>query len=184
MSSWSRKAGFAGVAIFAATAYAVAQMPDHARMHQQMNSGAPGQQQMMPQDGVRGQTMHGQHGMMMGGEISGQPPSMPGQEAFGTIQEIVRTLEADPTTDWSKVNIAALREHLIDMDEVTMRAVATERPLDNGVEIVVTGTGRTLDGIKRMVPAHVHELSHLGWSAKTEDLPNGVKLIAAPTPSR
>ena len=183
MSSWSWKAGFAGVAIFAATAYAVAQMPDHARMHQQMNSGAPGQQQMMPQDGMRGQMMHGQHGMMMGGEISGQP-TMPGQEAFGTIQEIVRMLEADPTTDWSKVNISALREHLIDMDEVTMRAVATERPLDNGVEIAVTGTGRTLDGIKRMVPAHVHELSQLGWNAKTEDLPNGVKLIVTSTDAK
>ena len=34
----------------------------------------------------------------------------------------MRILEADPTTDWSKVNIGALREHLIDMDEVTMRA--------------------------------------------------------------
>ena len=54
-------------------------------------------------------------------------PTMPGQEAFGTIQEIVRILEADPATDWSKVNIAALREHLIDMDEVTMRADARER---------------------------------------------------------
>ena len=52
-----------------------------------------------------------------GGE--GLVPTMPGQEAFGTIQEIVRMLEADPATDWSKVNIGALREHLIDMDEVT-----------------------------------------------------------------
>ena len=80
-------------------------------------------------------------------------PTMPGQEVFGTIQEIVRILEADPTTDWSKVNIAALREHLIDMDEVTMRAAASERALDNGVEIAVTGDGRTLDAIKRMLPA-------------------------------
>ena len=104
-------------------------------------------------------------------------PTMPGQEAFGTIQEIVRILEADPTTDWSKVNIAALREHLIDMDEVTMRAVATERALDNGIEIAVTGDGRTLDAIKRMVPAHAHELAAIGWQAKTEDLPNGVKLV-------
>ena len=68
-------------------------------------------------------------------------PTMPGQEAFGTIQEIVRILEADPATDWSKVNIGALREHLIDMDEVTMRARASERALDNGVEITVTGAG-------------------------------------------
>ena len=114
------------------------------------------------------QPMHGSEAAM---------PTMPGQEAFGTIQEIVRILEADPTTDWSKVNIAALREHLIDMDEVTMRAVATERPLSNGVEITVTGEGRTRDAIKRMVPAHTHELVALGWQAGTEDLPNGVKLI-------
>jgi hypothetical protein len=27
-----------------------------------------------------------------------------------------------------------------------------------------------------MVPAHARELSQTGWNAKTEDLPNGVKL--------
>ena len=58
-----------------------------------------------------------------------------------------------------------------------MRAHATERALDNGIEITVTGEGRTLSAIKRMVPAHAHELAALGWDAKTEDLPNGVKLI-------
>jgi len=104
-------------------------------------------------------------------------PTMPGQDAFGTIQEIVRLLEADPATDWSKVNITALREHLIDMDEVTMRARANERALDNGLEITVTGQGRTLAAIKRMVPAHAHELASLGWSAKTQEIPTGVKLV-------
>ncbi len=113
---------------------------------------------------------------MMRDETNGQPV-MPGQEVFGTIQEIVRILEADPKTDWSKVNISALREHLIDMDEVTMRAAATQRSLDNGIEMTITGEGRTLEGIKRMVPAHARELSQLGWSATTEDLSNGVKLV-------
>ena len=180
MSSWSLKVGFAGVVIVAATAYAVAQMPDHARMHGMM--GNPDQQQMMQSGGMRDQMMQGRH-KMMGGEATGQPV-MPGQEAFGTIQEIVRMLEADPKTDWSKVNISALREHLIDMDEVTMRASATERSLDNGIEIAVTGEGRTLDGIKRMVPAHIHELSQLGWNAKTEDLSNGVKLTVTSTDAK
>jgi hypothetical protein len=192
MSLWSWKAGLAGVAIVAATAFAAAQMANHPPMHEQMNSGDHGQQQMMPQNGMQGRMMHGQHGMeggmgehgmMMGSEASG-PPVMPGQEAFGTIQEIVRILEADPATDWSKVNISALREHLIDMDEVTMRAAATERTLDNGVEITVTGEARTLDAIKRMIPAHVRELSQLGWNAKTEDLPNGVKLTVTSTDAR
>ena len=159
MSSWSWKAGLAGVALLAATAYAAAQM-----------SGHPG---MMP--GHSGM-MSGHPGMMgMQGGLSGQP-TLPGQDAFGAIQEVVQILESDPTTDWSKVNIAALREHLIDMNEVTLHAAATERPLDNGVEITVTGEGRTLEAIKRMVPAHVGELVKIGWNAKTEDLPNGVKL--------
>lgn len=119
-------------------------------------------------DGNHAQHMHGNEAEM---------PTMPGQEAFGTIQEIVRILEADPTTNWSKVNITALRDHLIDMDEVTMRAAASERALGNGIEITVTGTGRTRDAIQRMVPAHAHELAALGWQARTEDLPNGVKLV-------
>jgi hypothetical protein len=192
MSLWSWKAGLAGVAMVAATAYAAAQMPDHHRMHGQINPGDSGQQQMMRQHGTQGQMMHGQHGMeggmgphgmMMGSEASGQP-IMPGQEAFGTIQEIVRILEADPATDWSKVNISALREHLIDMDEVTMRATAAERALDNGVEIAVTGEGRTLDAIKRMVPAHARELSQFGWNAKTEEVSNGVKLTVISTDAK
>ena len=57
--------------------------------------------------------------------------------ARGLLQDrfIPRLLEADPATDWSKVNIGALREHLIDMNEVTLHAAAHEKPLDNGVEI-------------------------------------------------
>jgi hypothetical protein len=101
---------------------------------------------------------------------------MAGQDAFGTIAEVVQMLEADPATDWSKVNIAALREHLIDMNEVTLRAAANQRALDNGVEIAVTGEGRTLEAIKRMVLAHAAELAKIGWNAKTEELPNGVTL--------
>lgn len=170
MSAWSWKAGLAGVAIVAASAYAVAQMPGssemHGQMHERMMSG------QMPQ-GM--QEMHGQMGARRAMSMAGQP-SMAGQDAFGTIQEVVRILEADPATDWSKVNISALREHLIDMDEVTMRANAAERRLDNGIEITVTGAGRTLAAIKRMVPAHAQELSHMGWDAKAEELPDGVKL--------
>jgi hypothetical protein len=185
MSSWSWKVGLAGAVIVAATAYAVGQMPPgHAEMHAQMGPGDQGQHdrmmQMMQGRMMEGhQGMHGgmgQHGMMGTQSGAAGQPTMPGQEAFGTIQEIVQILEADPTTDWSKVNIAALREHLIDMNEVTLRAVASERGLDNGIEIAVTGEGRTREAIKRMVPAHVGELIKIGWNAKTEDLPNGVKL--------
>ncbi len=114
-------------------------------------------------------------GMMGQPGIVGQLTS-PGQDAFGAIQEIVRILDADPKTDWSKVDIGALREHLIDMNEVTLHAVADERPLADGVDIAITGEGRTLEAIKRMVPAHANELNLIGWTAKTEELPSGVRL--------
>jgi hypothetical protein len=45
--------------------------------------------------------MHGHGTMQMGLNA----PTMPGQDAFGAIQEIVGMLEADPATDWSKVNL-------------------------------------------------------------------------------
>jgi len=68
--------------------------------------------------------MAGQMGNMMAhhGAQTAAAPTQPGQAAFGAMQEIVALLQADPTTDWSKVDIDALRQHLIDMDEVTIRA--------------------------------------------------------------
>lgn len=210
MSKFPWKTLAAGAAILAATTYAYAQfapgMNGPTGMHGQMSQGgmtgpmAQMHAQMMQGQGDMGQGMHGgMHGAMHGGmhggmgahaAMHGQPfgasgmPTMPGQDAFGAIQEVVQILEADPTTDWSKVDIAALREHLIDMNEVTLRAAANERMLDNGIEIAVTGEGRTLEAIKRMVPAHVHELAQLGWNAKTEDLPNGVKLTVTTRDAR
>ena len=113
------------------------------------------------------------HGVHIGGAF----PAMPGQDAFGAIQEIVGILEADPATDWSKVNIAALREHLVDMNEVTIRAVSTDRALPDGLEMQVTGEGRTLSAIRRMVPPQALEIAKIGvWSAKTEEMPRGIKL--------
>ena len=163
----------AGAALLVATAYALAQMPPAAGPGgvQGQMSGAMTQmhQQMMPGSGMHGPGMHRQFATP--GE-----PSMAGQDAFGAIQEIVQMLQADPATDWSKVNIGALREHLIDMNEVTLNAAAAERMLDNGIEITVTGQGRTREAIKRMVPAHVQELTKIGWNAKSEGLPDGVKL--------
>jgi len=190
MSKFPWKITIAGAGILAATVYAFAQylpgtngpMGMHSQM-MQSQSGMPGpmaqmhQQMMQGNGGMHGGMGQGMHGAMHGQQFSAAGmPTMPGQDAFGTIQEIVQMLESDPTTDWSKINIAALREHLIDMNEVTLHAAAKERMIDNGIEIAVTGEGRTLEAIKRMVPAHVHELAEIGWNAKTEDLPNGVKL--------
>jgi hypothetical protein len=100
-----------------------------------------------------------------------------GQYAFATISEIVRILKADPATDWSKVNLEILRQHLIDMDDVTMRAAATRRNVPGGLQMEITGTGRTAAAIKRMVTAHAHVLAeHTPYKPTVRDIPGGVRL--------
>lgn len=188
MSKFPWKTMLAVSALLTATAYAFAQMSSDGPkgMHGQMHQGG-----MMSQ--MQSQMMQGETGMHSGtgggmemrggmsghGQMHGQHsgmPTMPGQDAFGAIQEIVQALQSDPKTDWSKVDIEALRQHLIDMNEVALHAAVTPRAFDNGIEFTVTGEGRTLEAIKRMVPAHVKELHEIGWNAKIDELPNGVKL--------
>jgi hypothetical protein len=177
MSKFPWKTTLAISALVAATVYAFAQMsPDgpmgmHGQMPQRGMIDQMHQQMMQGRDGVGGDS--GMHGAQLG---TTDAPAMPGQDAFGAIQEIVQILQADPKTDWSKVNIETLRQHLVDMNEVTLHAAATQRDVDNGIEIKVTGEGRTLEAIKRMIPVHVSELREIGWSAKSDDLPNGVAL--------
>ena len=126
------------------------------------------------------QSSHQHSKMPQGGTVQSHASALPtqaGQDAFGTIQEIVRILEADPRTDWSKINLGALREHLIDMNEVTLRAELSEKTISGGVEIMVTGNGRTLSAIRHMVPAQARELSgHKGWKSMTSEIANGIKL--------
>ena len=198
MPKFPWKTALAGTAILAVTGYAFAAqlspgagpmqpfgqmqtMPQQGGVTGHMEQMGPIHSQLMQNGTAGGTGPHAMHGQMYGQQFGQQfgaagMPTSPGQEAFGTIQEIVRMLEADPSTDWSKVNIAALREHLIDMNEVTLRARASERVRGNAVEIAVTGEGRTLEAIRRMVPAHVAELRALGWNASTADMPDGVML--------
>jgi len=124
------------------------------------------------------QTMPAQHHPAMVGHpgmnVGTTVPTMPGQDAFGAIQEIVAILDSDPKTDWSKVNLEALRQHLIDMNEVTLKAEATLKQIDGGLEIAVTGGDRTLAAIQRMIPAWAQTMNgHQGWSTKAAELPNG-----------
>jgi hypothetical protein len=128
------------------------------------------------------QTMPGHHPVappaMHAGTAPTMPaPTMPGQDAFGAVQEIVQILEADPKTDWSKVNLEALRQHLIDMNEVTLRAAAAATETDGGLSVAVTGSGRTLAAIQRMVPAHAAALNgRNGWSVTAAAAADGVLL--------
>jgi hypothetical protein len=149
--------------------------PDHQQMMQS------GQRPMGP--GEMREIMRQHHGAMpIGNHPASTTPMLPGQDAFAAIQEIVQILDADPKTDWSKVDLEALRQHLIDMNEVTLKADAAPKQIDGGLEIAVTGSGRTLVAIKRMVPAYAQMANgHNAWVAKVSELPNGELLTVTAT---
>ncbi len=97
----------------------------------------------------------------------------PGQSVFGTVQEAIRRLEADSTTDWSQVDMAALRQHLLDMERVAMHvAVEEQMPIDGGVRLRVRPTQEAARAsLDRVLDAHPHMLrQETGWTmAVTED---------------
>ncbi|MCC7275906.1 MAG: hypothetical protein IT561_24770 [Alphaproteobacteria bacterium] len=171
-----RIVGAAAAAALLSAVVAVPLRPAASQQPAATDHATPGHRQMPGMMQQHGDPMTPMHGH--GSARTGIPvPAMPGQDAFGAIQEIVRILEADPKTDWSKIDLEALRQHLIDMNEVTLKADVAAKPIDGGLEIAVTGAGRTLAGIRRMVTAHARELDRIdGWSARTAPLPDGVLL--------
>lgn len=83
---------------------------------------------------------------------------------------------------WSRVNLEALRQHPIDMNEVTLKAEAAPKPIDGGLETAVTGNGHTIGAIQRMVSAHAQEINGVhGWRTKAAPLPNGELLTVTAT---
>ena len=112
----------------------------------------------------------------------GGMPTQAGQGAFAAIQEIVQILEADPATDWSKVDIEALRRHLIDMDNVTLRADVKAEPVEGGMRFIVTGAGPVKDSIQRMVAAHAAAMDGVdGWKFAASQTDEGAVLtVLAP----
>jgi len=117
------------------------------------------------------------HNKMMAMEKAAAAPQS-GQAAFAAISEVVKKLKADSTTDWSKVNIEALRQHLIDMDDVVMRASAKATNVDGGVSLDITGTGKVAGAIKRMGAMHAMALNEEGeYAAKSSEIEGGVRLV-------
>ncbi len=130
------------------------------------------------------QANHGDHaaGMDHGAHLAAEMPGAalltePGQGAFAALSEVVRVLEADPDTDWSKVDLGALRAHLVDMDRLVTDAVVEETPLPDGIRAVATGDAETLASLRRMVPAHAAELARDDrWSVAVSDGEDSVRL--------
>ena len=160
------------LASLAAMAIAVALAPP-------LGAAPPAQVQVASPPTTDSSSMMQHHQQMMAKmqSMHGGVPTATGQDAFGAIGELVAILDADPSTDWSKVDIEALRRHLIDMNEVALNAEAAAKSIEGGVQIRVTGAGRTLGAIQRMLPMHAAEIDgRNSWSAKTSPLSDGVLL--------
>jgi hypothetical protein len=117
--------------------------------------------------------------MLLAGPASAgaQTPTQAGQDAYAAIAEVVRILEADAGTDWSKVNLEALRQHLVDMNQVTLRAVSRATNVPGGARFEVTGQGTTAESIRRMLGAHAPMLDQMTeYRATSENIPGGVRL--------
>ncbi|WP_458878326.1 acetolactate decarboxylase [Arenibacterium sp. CAU 1754] len=110
-----------------------------------------------------------------------------GQSAFAAIQEITSLLMADPETDWARVDIEKLRQHLIDMDNVTLRATVITQEVNGGARFVVTSEDpAVIASIRAMVPAHAATMNGVqGWTLRAGEVAGGASLtVTGPDTTR
>ena len=131
-----------------------------------------------------GQTMdHSKmtHGNQPNMTMEGMLPQETGQSAFAAIQEIVGMLSANPATDWSKVDIEALRQHLIDMNKVTLGAVVEGKQAGDSLKFTVSGDEAVQGSIKRMVVAHAATMNGVdNWKIVAETTDTGAIVTVTP----
>ena len=97
-----------------------------------------------------------------------------GQAAFAAIGEIVALLENDPATNWSKVDIQALRDHLADMDMVTLHTQVAAEAIAGGALFTVRGGGGAGVAAQRMMLAHAPFLAAAtGFTVETKATADG-----------
>jgi hypothetical protein len=131
---------------------------------------------------AKGNTHSHMVGMKHGAQMSvGMLPKEGGQSAFAAIQEIVGMLEADPETDWSKVDIEALRQHLMDMNNVTLNAVVSTSQTERSITFTVSGEDDAVGSIQRMITGHVATMDGAnGWKLSAETDEKGAVLKVTP----
>lgn len=94
-----------------------------------------------------------------------------GNDVFGTLQEVIRALNENPNTDWSQVDLEALRQHLLDMRDMTLNVdVIESEALKNGAQWTIQATTkRAQAALTRVLAAHPEQLAHeTGWVMTVE----------------
>lgn len=130
------------------------------------------------------QTLHSAHNDAMDHATHVQNQSLQntiltetGQGAFAALSEVVRVLEADPDTNWGKVDLMDLRAHLVDMDRLVSDTIVKETALPDGLSAMAKGDIDTIATLRRMVPAHAAQLAQDDrWTVESIDAENGVEL--------
>ena len=107
---------------------------------------------------------------------SATPLTAPGNDAFAAIQEATEKLLADPKTDWSRVNLEPLRQHLVDMQNFTLNVdVSAQKPIEGGVEFTVKPITPGASGsLARLFNAHPAILKQeTGWDMTAAKIEGG-----------
>jgi len=103
---------------------------------------------------------HSNHGL----ESTSSILTEPGQGAFAALTEVVSLLNADPSTDWQTVNIQALRDHLVDMNNLILRTKVETLQINDGLRFEIDKSLAANGAAMRMVPAHSTVLENeTGW---------------------
>ena len=105
-----------------------------------------------------------------------------GTDPFATLQEVITALEANPDTNWEKVNIEALRLHLVEMQDMTINVDVKQQYIDNGFQAVVTPTiNRAVKSLTRVLSGHPAQMkAETGWDMQVQNN-NGVFTLTVTT---
>jgi hypothetical protein len=103
--------------------------------------------------------------------ISASPLTEPGNAIFATLQEVVNQLLQDDATDWEKVDLESLRQHLIDMENFTVNVqVISKTDIEQGVQVIIEpSTTQAAGSLDRALSAHPAMLEQeTGWRMVSE----------------
>lgn len=108
-------------------------------------------------------------------------PATTGQDAFAALAEVASLLAADPATDWRRVDLDRLREHLVDMSRVALEARVEKREVAGGFAAEVTGPPPVAAAVRRMVKAHGRMMDGgaEGWAVEVEEIEGGVRVTVS-----
>jgi len=99
------------------------------------------------------------------------PLKQSGNDIFDAIQEVVEELKADPQTDWEKVDLESLRQHLLDMKAFTEEVeVKEQQPIEKGIKMIVKPeSSRAEKALKNMLSMHPKMMKmERGWDMNAE----------------